>query len=255
MESRSMMHGDKSSSETLDPGDVVEIVKIKSRDDVITYVQGKEMNYKMFGDYGDVIAYYKNGVEGRPVIHRTVVWIKFNDTTFNYNNSTGRWRGGAYDIPELNVYGLTSIYQIANYSYNSEDLMIDFGSIIDNFANSTFPGGLRMGFKSTPHSGFLTKGDNNVITDQNSLRDSNGNFVEPVKVEWIKGKVKFADETFFDLYLYMIVIIVIIIAIIIIVWFKRRKKKSEVLKYGKDYNGEPPGRHDYTRLENHGKIN
>ncbi len=230
MKSRSMMHGDKSSSETLDPDDVVEIIKIKSRDDVVTYVQGKEKNYKRFGDYGDVIAYEKNGVEERPVIHRAVVWIEFNDTTFNYNNSTGRWSGGSYDIPELDVYGLTGVYQIPNYGYNSKDLLIDFRTILDNFANVSNPStGVRLGLRTMPHSGFLTKGDHkdNIFCDQNSLREGR-NLVEPVKVEWIKGKVKFADEIFFDLYLYIIILILIIIAIIIIVWFKRRNKKVKI---------------------------
>ncbi len=56
-------------------GDVIILVG-KDRTKIITYVEGKKMNYKSFGDYGDVIVYYPNGDRSRtPIIHRAIRWV------------------------------------------------------------------------------------------------------------------------------------------------------------------------------------
>ena len=47
----------------IDTGDLV-LVKSAERDDIVTYLEGKQTGYKRYGDYGDVIIYYKNGVRG-----------------------------------------------------------------------------------------------------------------------------------------------------------------------------------------------
>ena len=44
----------------IDTGDLV-LVKSAERDDIVTYLEGKQTGYKRYGDYGDVIIYYKNG--------------------------------------------------------------------------------------------------------------------------------------------------------------------------------------------------
>ena len=65
---------------TIDTGDLV-IVKKAGKGDIVTYLQGKKTDYKRYGDYGDVIIYYKNGIkefEGSPVtpvIHRAMAWV------------------------------------------------------------------------------------------------------------------------------------------------------------------------------------
>jgi signal peptidase I len=250
VESGSMMHSRESSSETLDPGDIIEVIEIDSRNDIITYVEGKSKGYKKFGDYGDVIVCDENALGDIPIIHRAVCWIEFNDTTLDYDTTTGHWTGGAYDIPELHVYGLTGAYSILDYGYEETLLMIDFQVIIDNFANITNRNtGLRIGLRSYPHSGFLTKGDSNMMCDQNSLRWSNSVvFVKPIKIEWIKGKAKFFEETWLELYLIYIVIgviIALIMIVIIIIFFK--KKKTEDLKYSEPYKGRPSKRCYHTQ--------
>lgn len=194
VESRSMMHGEDSDVGIIDTGDLVLVKKINSKSEITSYIEGKDKDYKTYGTHGDVIIYNKNGGGGTPVIHRAVVWIEFNDTTFIYNNITDRWRGGSYDIPELDAYGLTGQYPIPNYGHDKTNLMIDFKVIIDNFANFTTPStGARNGLRTMPHSGFLTKGDSkdNIYCDQNSLTVDNGrNLVEPVKIKWIVGKAE-----------------------------------------------------------------
>ncbi len=192
VESRSMMHAEDSDIGVIDTGDLVLVKKINSKSEINSYIEGKNEDYKTYGTYGDVIIYKKNGGKGTPVIHRAVVWVEFNDTTFSYNNSTERWSGGAYDIPDLDAYGLTGVYQIQNYGPDKTVLMIDFRTILDNFANVSNPNtGLRSGLRSMPHSGYLTKGDSkdNIFCDQNSLRVGR-NLVEPVKTKWIVGKAE-----------------------------------------------------------------
>jgi hypothetical protein len=41
-----------------------------------------------------------------------------------------------------------------------------------------------------PHSGFLTKGDNNNVLDQMGVYHSDRDLMEPVTVNWIVGKMK-----------------------------------------------------------------
>jgi signal peptidase len=194
VESRSMMHAEDSDIGVIDTGDLVLVKKVNSRSEITSYTEGKDDDYETYGTYGDVIIYRKNGGGDTPVIHRAVVWIEFNDTTFNHNATTGYWSGGAYDIPELGAYGLTGQYSISDYGHDANTLIIDFQIILDNFANITNRNtGLRIGFKSKPHSGFLTKGDSkdNTMVDQNSLRiDNSAVFVEPIKVDWIVGKAE-----------------------------------------------------------------
>ncbi|MDY6780027.1 MAG: S26 family signal peptidase [Halobacteria archaeon] len=44
---------------------------------VVTYQQGKEIGYKKFGRYGDVIVYQPNGNPRRPpIIHRAMRWVE-----------------------------------------------------------------------------------------------------------------------------------------------------------------------------------
>ena len=60
---------------TIDTGDLV-VVKEAGKSEIVTYLQGKKTDYKKYGDYGDVIVYYKNGIREldgtpvTPVIHR-----------------------------------------------------------------------------------------------------------------------------------------------------------------------------------------
>jgi signal peptidase len=253
MEYYSMMHGSEPSPETLDPGDVIDVVEIGSRDDIITYVEGKSKGYKKFGDYGDVIVCDKNAIKELTLIHRAVIWIEFNDTTLDYDVETGNWTGGSFDIPELEAYGLTGYYSIPDYGYNKENLIIDFRSILDNFSNITNRiTGVRMGFRSYPHSGFLTKGDNNMMCDQNSLKTSDSLiYVEPINVDWIMGKAKLLSETVSDNTLIYVLIGVIVLSImIVLIKIFSKEEKTEELKYCKRYKGRPTRRWYDSQLKN-----
>lgn len=57
-------------------GDVVILLGLNRVGKVVTWMEGIETNYKMFGDYGDVIVYHPNGDSSRtPIIHRVVAYV------------------------------------------------------------------------------------------------------------------------------------------------------------------------------------
>ncbi len=101
----------------LHKGDVVFLISAE-RKGIVTYVEGKMINYKSFGDYGDVIVYRPNGDGSKtPIIHRAILYVKKGEKLGNY--------------------------------------------VAEN-------------------SGYITKGDNNIMIDQPILS-------KPVKKEWIIG--------------------------------------------------------------------
>ena len=205
VQSPSMMHNDKAGSETLNQGDRVEIVSVNSRDDIVTYLQGKEIGYERFGDYGDVIAYQKNGIQKNcPVIHRVVLWLDYNLTS------------NSCDIPEMDLYDLTENIQIPHFGYNDMNLTIPIREILRMFQKS-----------GDPHSGFITKGDNNPVCDQGNLIDPTGSGVEPIKIEWIEGRVKQKEDDSLLLIIIIVVMILIVIGLVLFICRYRKKKNRE----------------------------
>ena len=151
IESNSMMHGKDSNIGIIDTGD---LVLVKEDNDIETYIDGYKSNYQTYGSYGDVIIFKKNGLEDTPVIHRAVVWLEYNESGYNMvriNNKAYSVRG--FDVPSMGLYNVTHIW-IANYKPNGHNLSMNLGTILVNFQ-----------IYGTPHSGFLTKGDNNLMVD------------------------------------------------------------------------------------------
>ncbi len=142
----------------IDTGDLV-VVKTAEKGDIITYLEGKKIGYKKYGDYGDVIVYYKNGIrefEGQPVtpvIHRAMAWV---DVLEN----------GSYYIPETNTYFKDKII------FSEIGLPDAYHSLSD--------------LKS---SGYITKGDStgNAYPDQLTHRDIKGDTVQPTDPDWVIG--------------------------------------------------------------------
>ncbi|MFL2941567.1 MAG: hypothetical protein ACJZ2N_02060 [Candidatus Poseidoniales archaeon] len=146
----------------IDTGDLV-IVKKAEKDDIVTYLEGKKTGYKKYGDYGDVIVYYKNGIreyEGQavtPVIHRAMAWVEVVDK----DNET-------YYIPEIDTYFQGKI----------------------ELAEIGLGGGAHI--KDLESSGYITKGDStgNPHPDQLTHRDIQGNVVQPTDPDWVVGKAR-----------------------------------------------------------------
>ena len=147
---------------TIDTGDLV-VVKKAEKSDIVTYLEGKKTDYKKYGDYGDVIVYYKNGIETyegqpvTPVIHRAMAWVEVIDK----ENET-------YYIPEIDTTFQGKV-QLA-------EIGLGGGASIQNLQNS----------------GYITKGDStgNPHPDQLTHYDITGAPVQPVDPNWVVGMAK-----------------------------------------------------------------
>ena len=162
----------------IDTGDLV-LVKSAERDDIVTYLEGKQTGYKRYGDYGDVIIYYKNGLRGgcslgdnlseadcnrqdgewvaaTPVIHRAMAWVEVRED-------------GSYYLPEI-------------------DMEFSNGRLV--LAEIGLPPGAPL--TGLEYSGYITKGDStsNRHPDQLTHRDLHGQDVQPVRPEDIVGMAR-----------------------------------------------------------------
>jgi signal peptidase len=162
IESGSMMHADEGFGRlgTIDAGDMVLLVKVTKRSDIVTYGSAKNQGndgLKTYGNYGDVVVYRKYGdTEDDQIIHRAMCWI------------------------EVEINGTEKTYTVEEYGiYNEKTLYIpEIGIQENNRAVSP----------DWSHSGFITKGDNPYT---NKECDQLGGICdEPIKIEWITGKAR-----------------------------------------------------------------
>ncbi len=165
VESGSMMHDRESGSlGVIDPGDLV-LVMDPDRVNIITFAEATEVGgenegYESHGMPGDVIIFRKNGGTDTPVIHRALLKVIPNE-------------GGGWDVPGTEILGAESITIELDYPcfHGSNNLRIE---------------------EWVPeHGGYITTGDNKWSNgcqyDQISLKDENGNMVQPIKEEWVIG--------------------------------------------------------------------
>ncbi|MCK5024246.1 MAG: S26 family signal peptidase [Thermoplasmata archaeon] len=164
----------------IDTGDMVFVKKVNASygEDVLTYYQGEEMGHSTYGSYGDVVIYRPNGQKYRgngdpviPIIHRLVIWLEINTTHVNPNFNGIDYANYSFDVPSLEIYDSTAWFNITNYGYRQDTVTINLGRVLRYYE----AGGI------IPHSGYITKGDNNPNHDQDS-------WYEPVLPEWIIGK-------------------------------------------------------------------
>ena len=160
IESGSMMHEDEPFGRfgTIDAGDMVFLVKVNGKKDVVTYTDKDPNNY-YYGKYGDVIIYRPYGDEKQDqIIHRTMCWVEYNE---EYNT---------YTVEGYKIYNKTSI--------TIPELGITDWPLKNTWKKS-----------GTPHSGYFTKGDNpNTNTEVDQM--SEYICLEPIKPEWISGKAR-----------------------------------------------------------------
>jgi signal peptidase len=175
VESNSMMHGVDSRLGNMDTGDLVLSKSVDGRNSIKTYIEGQKDDYRRFNAYGDVISFKKNGGTDTPIIHRAIVWVEYNASGHNVIPECQEY--GSFDVPSLNLYDVTE-FKIKDYELSQYELEINLNKVIKDFREKNVK----------PHGGFITKGDNNPNIDQGSLKDSKGNPLRPVKMEWILGK-------------------------------------------------------------------
>ena len=162
IESGSMMHANEPFGRlgTIDAGDMVLLVKVNKKSDIVTYfsakAQGKD-GPQTYGNYGDVVIYRKYGNSaGEQIIHRAMCWVEVG---YNGNEKT-------YTITEYGIYNQTSL------------LIPELG--IESSGGPYTP--------NWDHSGFITKGDN-PITNRD-CDQMGGISTELIKLEWVSGKAR-----------------------------------------------------------------
>ena len=160
IESGSMMHENEPFGRigTIDAGDMVLLVKVNNKCDVVTHIARDSNNFH-YSDYGDVIVYRPYGNENLDqIIHRAMCWVEYDSDS------------GTYSVEGYGIYNVTSI-TIPELGLNKW----------------THPKKDPMGNLISPHSGFFTKGDN-PLTNDRCDQAAGGICDEPVKLEWISGK-------------------------------------------------------------------
>ncbi|MCE5296506.1 MAG: S26 family signal peptidase [Euryarchaeota archaeon] len=171
VESASMQHSDDTSRiGIMDTGDLILVKEHSEGDEVVTYVEGYSTDHRTFGDYGDVIVYQRDGTDRyTPVIHRAIVLLVYNSTSASYDVPSlegfpsdlwshdgvqdGRWWALAGDL---------TIYQVG---YEDATIIIPLDDLL-----------------SYGRGGFITKGDNNNMIDQNSISPISSG---PVQDGWV----------------------------------------------------------------------
>lgn len=173
VESNSMMHGEDNHSNigTIDTGDLVLVKKVNSVADVETYMDSQISGHKTYGDYGDVVIYKRGGSDAStPIIHRALIHLEINSDGTSYRSeslrqaATDKW---STSDPTDTWDRLTSSLTINDVGYNHLSVTIDIHSLV-----------------SSHRSGFITKGDHNLGTDQ--MYAAYG----PVDFEWVVGKAR-----------------------------------------------------------------
>jgi signal peptidase len=161
--SGSMTHEDRGFGHigSIETGDII-IPKKVDFDDIVTWAEGKERGYRTYGDYGDVIIYYRNGNRSQPpVIHRAMLRIG-NETV-----------------------GINTVTNAKGYEAN-----ITIGGNGKFNVNITVrgPSGKVVGPKPifAQNNTLITWGDNNDPPDQ-ILKINNYEDVEPVQEDWVLG--------------------------------------------------------------------
>jgi signal peptidase len=173
VESNSMMHGEDNHSNigTIDTGDLVLVKKIDSVSDIETYMDSQISGHKTYGDYGDVVIYKRGGSDAStPIIHRALIYLEINADGTSYRSESLRQVAAdkwSTSDPTDTWDRLTSSLTINDVGYNHLSVTIDAKSLA-----------------ASHRSGFITKGDHNLGTDQ--MYAAYG----PVDFEWIVGKAR-----------------------------------------------------------------
>ena len=88
--------------------------------------------------------------------------------------------------------------------------------------------------EGSPHPGYITKGDNNKVADQETIYPGIGR-IEPVKEEWIVGKAWFAIPMvgYLPLHIVEFAVIILILMVVHELYLRSRSSGSEPSGKGK----------------------
>jgi len=241
-------------------GDLVVVVAPDRFGDLQTWDEAHATGYQKFGDYGDVIIYRPNGQTDfwaqigllplssqHPIIHRAMTWVDAGSPEPTYINPYGGQSVPVSYTPvtvsNTTTYGYYIIYPqgnataLQNISATSEGMGFANGAGTKYFLpeqyieNST---GFIMYGNATTHGGYITKGDNNPVSDEGYITVNNNQTIEPVEKQWVVGKALFTIPYVGLLPLHIWwVIIIAIIALVAWDWYVKGKEEAPAKKSGK----------------------
>jgi len=206
-------------------GDLVFVISADRFGDLQTWTSGKETGYKKFGDYGDILIYRPNDAYNppvyipfvtkgvHPIIHRAMEKVEQGGDIPKYYNL---YRGQATPVT----------YVPAKVRNNS--IVLGDGTVVTP-QNADPEVGYRVetGIRS-PHAGYITKGDNNLVSDQGGYLSSvSGEVILPVRDDWIVGKALFSIPLLGYLPLNIVPVAVILILLMILWEYHAKKKESK----------------------------
>ena len=164
VESGSMQHGTQDIPGLINAGDIVLPQRVPVPSGVTTYVQGEQTGYTSYGEYGNVILYYPNGnTAATPVVHRALLWLNYlpSQGTFAAPSLAGLTcgPGGQYVLEEGPLgsscvspndpnAAITGSIELLRVGWESVNVTIDLGNLA----------------QESPWSGYITLGDNNGAT-------------------------------------------------------------------------------------------
>lgn len=176
VESSSMQHGTGDTIGDINTGDLVLVKQENVPNQVVTYVQGEGTGggsgYMTYGEYGDVLLYYRYGqTDTTPIIHRAIIWLSWmGDGDFAAPTLANLTCGpqGQYQVvppddsqqnaPCPTVGELDSSLTGTIWLYNVGWQAVTVEIPLSMFA---VPEASPVGGTIPPHSGFITMGDDN----------------------------------------------------------------------------------------------
>lgn len=179
IESESMQHSNSSEIGIIDTGDMM-LVRDPNKTTIVTLVEGYVSGEMHFGDYGSVIIYKRTNAN--PVIHRAILYLEYISDTGSWsapslaNYPENMWEiSGESEKPDVNNLKGTLILTLPeNYRVDNKKLVDNKISIhLDNLSHQ---------------SGYITMGDNNPDTDQNSRDISPDTLVAKERIKSVAWK-------------------------------------------------------------------
>jgi signal peptidase I len=155
VESGSMQHGAGDTVGLINTGDLVLVQKVNPSS-VVTYVEGAQTGFETYGEYGDVMLYEPNGnAQATPVIHRAILYLVWNSSAHTYSAPSlaplpcGTEPGAQYSVSGqpggCGWTGLHTSITLYGVGWRNATVTIPLTSL-------------------GRYSGFITMGDNNVIS-------------------------------------------------------------------------------------------
>jgi signal peptidase I len=222
-------------------GDLVFVVGADRYGELQTWETGRNTGYMKFDDYGDVLIYSPNGAKGtlipglgggvHPIIHRAM-------------GMTAEGTG----IPVYYYFymGKSSPSQYLPVTIKDSTWLLEDGTIVARIENGIIVPDVRnitpedgyivISDQMSKNGGYLTKGDNNVRSDQGSyLSRMELGVIQPVKPEWVVGKALFAIPLLGYIPLNILPVAIILILMMVLWEYYQRKKSG---KSGKNQSGK-----------------